>query len=53
MLAGRNMPSRSKKLFCRAAPDSIAMRAEPMFDEYMKISGTVSQRCWPWKSLMV
>ncbi|MNT69013.1 hypothetical protein D3C72_2072890 [compost metagenome] len=34
-------------------PMRSAILAVPMFDEYWKISGTVSTRRLPWKSLMV
>ena len=53
MLAGRVRPSRSRNDLCAAVPVSIAMRAAPMLLEYMKISGTESQRFFGWKSLMV
>ena len=44
---GLNSPSRPRNARCRSAPTSIAMRAEPRFDEYMKTSGTLSIRCLP------
>ena len=53
MSAGRVSPSRPRNACCTAVPVSIAMRAAPMLLEYMKISGTESQRFFPWKSLIV
>ena len=34
-------------------PTTSAIFAVPMLEEYLKISGTLSTRCLPWKSLMV
>ena len=48
--SGSSVRSRSswpiffRKALCPSTPTASAMRAEPMFEEWMKISGTFSTR---------
>ncbi|MNL46086.1 hypothetical protein D3C87_1687710 [compost metagenome] len=46
-------PSLVKKSLCPSIPTASAIFAVPIFDEYWKISGTLSMRPLPWKSLIV
>lgn len=47
------MPKRPMKRRWKSLPASRAMRAEPILDEWIRISGTLIQRFWAWSSWMV
>src|SRR6185312_8431256 len=54
VVSGFRKPILSKKARWPSGPiTSAAILAEPMFDEYLKISGTVSGRRCGWSSLIV